>query len=116
MPHVLLIPRNVSGPLGGRDLPCPWLEVSLESRGNLAVVQPTSGQFEPRVKAQPSVNLDRNRVHRSTPAILNDHHAEALSQAIRAHTRYTEEDSVTSSPRKLNALDDWQAFHATELN
>ena len=116
MPHVLLIPRNVSGPLGGRDLPCSWLEVSIESRGNLAASKPTSGQFEPRVKAQPSVNLDRNRVHRSTPAILDDHHAEALSQAIHSPSCYREKDSVNSSPRKLNALDDRQAFHATELN
>ncbi|MDP3069662.1 MAG: DUF5069 domain-containing protein [Opitutaceae bacterium] len=140
-----MIPCNVAGPLGVLHLPRLWLKVSLEARGKLAAgypgigagydqmvisglgltaeavrafiaaSKPTYGQFEAWVKAQPGVKLDRNSVHRLNTAILNYHHAENLSQEIRASTGYKEDGSVTSSACELNALDDWQAFHAAEL-
>ena len=140
-----MIPCNISGPLGVLHLPRLWLKVSLEARGKLAAgypgigggydsmvlaalnlkadavksyissAKPTYGQFEAWVKAQPGVKLDRNTVHRSNTAILNYHHAEELSKEIRASTGYKEDGSVTSSACELNALEDWQAFHAAEL-
>ena len=143
--HVPMIPCNVSGPLGVLHLPRLWLKVSLEARGKLAAgypgigkgydmmvvsalnlnadavkkfvadQRPTYAQFEAWVKAQPGVKLDRNTIHRLNTAILNYHHAEPLSQEIRAGTGYKEDGSVTSSACELNALDDWQAFHAAEL-
>ena len=143
--HVPMIPCNVSGPLGVLHLPRLWLKVSLEARGKLAAgypgigkgydmmvvsalnlnadavkkfvgdKRPTYAQFEAWVKAQPGVKLDRNTIHRLNTAILNYHHAEPLSQEIRATAGYKEDGSVTSSACELNALDDWQAFHAAEL-
>jgi hypothetical protein len=140
-----MIPCNVSGPLGVLHLPRLWLKVSLEARGKLAagypgigkgydmmvvsalgldadavkkfvsVSRPTYQQFEAWIKAQPGVKLDRNTIHRLNTAILNYHHDEALSTEIRAGTGYKEDGSVTSSACELNALDDWQAFHAAEL-
>jgi hypothetical protein len=140
-----MIPCNVSGPLGVLHLPRLWLKVSLEARGKLAAgypgigqgydmmvvgalglsadavkafiagSRPTYQQFEAWVKAQPGVKLDRNTVHRLNTAILNYHHDEELSREIRAATGYPEDGSVTSSACELNALDDWQAFHAAEL-
>ncbi|MBL9202858.1 MAG: DUF5069 domain-containing protein [Opitutaceae bacterium] len=143
--HVPMIPCNVSGPLGVLHLPRLWLKVSLEARGKLAAgypglgkgydmmvvtalglnpdavkkfvaeKRPTYQQFEAWIKAQPGVKLDRNNIHRLNTAILNYHHAEDLSKEIRAATGYKEDGSVTSSACELNALDDWQAFHAAEL-
>lgn len=140
-----MIPCNVAGPLGVLHLPRLWLKVSLEARGKLAAgypglgkgydqmvvdalglkaeavkkyiaeSHPTYQQFEAWVKAQPGVKLDRNTVHRLNTAILNYHHAEDLSREIRAVTGYKEDGTVTSSACELNALDDWQAFHAAEL-
>jgi len=140
-----MIPCNVSGPLGVLHLPRLWLKVSLEARGKLApgypgigqgydmmvigalglsadavkafiaASHPTYQQFEAWVKAQPGVKLDRNTVHRLNTAILNYHHDEELSRGIRAATGYPEDGSVTSTACELNALDDWQAFHAAEL-
>ncbi len=140
-----MIPCNVSGPLGVLHLPRLWLKVSLEARGKLAAGypgigkgydqmvldalnlngdavkkyitenKPTYGQFEAWVKAQPGVKTDRNSIHRINTAILNYHHAEELSKEIRSSTGYKEDGSVTSSACELNALDDWQAFHAAEL-
>ena len=140
-----MIPCNVSGPLGMLHLPRLWLKVSLEARGKLAAGypgigkgfdqmvisalgldadavkkyisenKPTYSQFEAWVKAQPGVKLDRNNVHRLNTAILNYHHAEDLSKEIRFSTGYKEDGTVTSSACELNALDDWQAFHAAEL-
>lgn len=140
-----MIPCNVAGPLGVLHLPRLWLKVSLEARGKLAAgypglgkgydqmvvdalglkadavkkyiaeSHPTYQQFEAWVKAQPGVKLDRNTVHRLNTAILNYHHAEDLSRDIRASTGYKEDGTVTSSACELNALDDWQAFHAAEL-
>jgi hypothetical protein len=77
--------------------------------------KPTYSEFESWVKSQPGVKLDRNSVHRLTQSILNYHHDEGLSKEIRAGTGYKEDGSVTSSATELNALDDWQAFHAAEL-
>ncbi|HUR57351.1 MAG TPA: DUF5069 domain-containing protein [Opitutaceae bacterium] len=143
--HVPLIPCNVSGPLGVLHLPRLWLKVSLEARGKLApgypgigkgydsmVIdalglkadavkkfitekKPTYGEFEAWVKSQPGVKLDRNTVHRLNQSILNYHHDEKISKEIRASTGYKEDGSVTSAACELNALDDWQAFHAAEL-
>ena len=143
--HVPMIPCNVSGPLGVLHLPRLWLKVSLEARGKLAAgypgigkgfdmmvvgalgldadavknfvatSKPTYAQFEAWVKAQPGVKLDRNTVHRLNTSILGYHHAEDLSKEIRASTGFKEDGSVTSSATELNALDDWQAFHAAEL-
>jgi len=140
-----MIPCNVSGPLGVLHLPRLWLKVSLEARGKLAAgypgigkgydsmvvsalnlnadalksyvatSRPTYAQFEAWVKAQPGVKLDRNTVHRLNTAILNYHHAEELSREIRAGAGFAEDGSVTSSACELNALEDWQAFHAAEL-
>ena len=143
--HVPMIPCNVAGPLGVRHLPRLWLKVSLEARGKLAAgypgigkgfdmmvvsalglnadavksfvaaSKPTYAQFEAWVQAQPGVKLDRNTVHRLNTAILGYHHAEDLSKEIRAATGFKEDGSVTSSATELNALDDWQAFHAAVL-
>ena len=140
-----MIPCNVAGPLGVLHLPRLWLKVSLEARGKLAAgypgigqgydmmvisalglnadavksfvaaSKPTYSQFEAWVKAQPGVKLDRNTIHRHNTAILNYHHAEDLSKEIRSGTGYKEDGSVTSSACELNALDDWQAFHAAVL-
>ncbi len=140
-----MIPCNVSGPLGVLHLPRLWLKVSLEARGKLApgypgigkgfdqmVIsglglnadavkkfisekRPTYSQFEAWVKSQPGVKLDRNSVHRLNQSILNYHHDDNLSKEIRTTTGYSEDGSVTSSATELNALDDWQAFHAAEL-
>lgn len=140
-----MIPCNVSGPLGVLHLPRLWLKVSLEARGKLASgypgigkgydqmvldglglqadavrkyitdSKPTYGQFEGWVKLQPGVKLDRSSVHRLNQSILNYHHADDLAKEIRAWTGYKEDGSVTSSACELNALDDWQAFHAAEL-
>ncbi len=140
-----MIPCNVSGPLGVLHLPRLWLKVSLEARSKLApgypgigkgydqmVIdalslkadavkkfisekRPTYGEFEDWVKSQPGVKLDRNTVYRLNQSILNYHHAEDLSKEIRASTGYKEDGSVTSSACELNALDDWQAFHAAVL-
>jgi len=143
--HVPMIPCNVSGPLGVLHLPRLWLKVSLEARGKLAAgypgigkgfdqmvvdglglnadavrkfvtdSRPTYAQFESWVKAQPGVKLDRNSVHRLNQSILNYHHAEDLAKEIRSGAGYKEDGSVTSSATELNALDDWQAFHAAVL-
>lgn len=143
--HVPMIPCSVAGPLGVLHLPRLWLKVSLEARGKLAdgypgigkgfdqmVInglglsadavrkfisdkKPTYAEFETWVKSQPGVKLDRNSVHRLNTAILNYHHAEDLSKEIRTATGYKEDGSVTSAACELNALDDWQAFHAAEL-
>ena len=140
-----MIPCNISGPLGVLHLPRLWLKVSLEARGKLAAgypgigkgydqmvinglglnadavrkfitdQKPTYAQFEAWVKAQPGVKLDRNSVHRLNVSILNYHHAEELAREMRAATGYKEDGTVTSSATELNALDDWQAFHAAEL-
>jgi hypothetical protein len=140
-----MIPCNVAGPLGVLHLPRLWLKVSLEARGKLApgypgigkgfdqmVIsglglnadavkkfvsekKPTYSEFEAWVKSQPGVKLDRNSVHRLNQSILNYHHDENLSKEIRASTGYKEDGTVTSSACELNALDDWQAFHAAEL-
>jgi hypothetical protein len=140
-----MIPCNVAGPLGVLHLPRLWLKVSLEARGKLAAgypgigkgfdqmvisglgldaeavrkfvteKKPTYSEFESWVKSQPGVKLDRNSVHRLNQSILNYHHDEGLSKEIRAGTGYKEDGSVTSSATELNALDDWQAFHAAEL-
>ncbi|MDP3070322.1 MAG: DUF5069 domain-containing protein [Opitutaceae bacterium] len=145
MSHIPMIPCNVAGPLGVLHLPRLWLKVSLEARGKLAAgypgigkgydsmvvaalglnadavkkfvaeKHPTYQQFEAWVKAQPGVKLDRNNVHRLNTAILGYHHTEELSKEIRAATGYKEDGSVTSAACELNALDDWQAFHAAEL-
>jgi hypothetical protein len=143
--HVPLIPCNISGPLGVLHLPRLWLKVSLEARGKLApgypgigkgfdqmVIdglglnadavkkfvsekRPTYSQFEAWVKAQPGVKLDRNSVHRLNQSILNYHHAEDKAKEMRAGTGYKEDGTVTSSACELNALDDWQSFHAAVL-
>ena len=140
-----MIPCSVAGPLGVLHLPRLWLKVSLEARGKLAAgypgigkgydqmvidglglnadavrkfitdSKPTYGEFESWVKSQPGVKIDRNSVHRLNQSILNYHHAEDLAKEIRGSTGYTEDGSVTSSACELNALDDWQAFHAAEL-
>ena len=140
-----MIPCNVAGPLGVLHLPRLWLKVSLEARGKLAAgypgigkgfdqmvitglglnadavkkfiaeQKPTYSAFEAWVKAQPGVKLDRNSVHRLNQSILNYHHAEDLSKEIRATTGFKEDGSVTSSACELNALDDWQSFHAAVL-
>ena len=140
-----MIPCSVAGPLGVLHLPRLWLKVSLEARGKLAAgypgigkgfdqmvldglglkadavkkfvseKKPTYSEFEAWVKSQPGVKLDRNSVHRLNQSILNYHHDEGLSKDIRSTTGYKEDGSVTSSACELNALDDWQAFHAAEL-
>ena len=142
---VPLISSGVAGPLGVLHLPRLWLKVSLECRSKLAdgypgigkgydqmVVdglglkadavkkfvsdkRPTYGQFEAWIKAQPGVKLDRNSVHRLNQSILNYHHAEDLAKQLRASTGYKEDGSVTSTACELNALDDWQAYHAAVL-
>jgi len=140
-----MIPCNVAGPLGVLHLPRLWLKVSLEARGKLApgypgigkgfdqmVIsglglnadavrkfitdkKPTYGEFESWVKSQPGVKLDRASVYKLNQSILNYHHDDALSREIRTTAGYKEDGSVTNSAIELNALDDWQAFHAAEL-
>ena len=140
-----MIPCNVAGPLGVLHLPRLWLKVSLEARGKLAsgypgigkgfdqmVIsglglnadavrkfitdkKPTYGEFEAWVKSQPGAKLDRASVYKLNQSILNYHHDDATCREIRAGTGYKEDGSVTNSAIELNALDDWQAFHAAEL-
>ncbi len=143
--HIPMIPCNISGPLGVLHLPRLWLKVSLEARGKLAAgypgigqgfdqmvinglglqadavrkfiaeKKPTYSEFESWVKAQPGVKLDRNSVYRLNQSILNYHHADGLAREMRGSAGYREDGTVTSSACELNALDDWQAFHAAEL-
>ena len=140
--YVPMISSGVAGPLGVLHLPRLWLKTSLEARGKLAAGYPGCGkgydqmvidglglnrdavlnyikndkptypQFEAWVKSQPGAKLDRNSIHRLNQSILNYHHDDNLSKEIRASTGYKEDGSVTSSATELNALDDWQAFHA----
>lgn len=140
-----MIPCNVAGPLGVLHLPRLWLKVSLEARGKLApgypgigkgfdqmVIsglglnadavrkfitdkKPTYSEFESWVKSQPGVKLDRASVYKLNQSILNYHHDDATCREIRTSTGYKEDGSVTNSAIELNALDDWQAFHAAEL-
>jgi hypothetical protein len=140
-----MIPCNVAGPLGVLHLPRLWLKVSLEARGKLApgypgigkgfdqmVIsglglnadavrkfisekKPTYNEFESWVKSQPGVKLDRASVYRLNQSILNYHHDDEKCREIRTSTGYKEDGSVTNAAIELNALDDWQAFHAAEL-
>jgi len=140
-----MIPCNAAGPLGVMHLPRLWLKVSLESRGKLApgypgigkgfdsmVInglglnadavrkfisekRPTYAQFEAWVKSQPGVKLDRASVYKLNQSIMNYHHDDATCREIRTVTGYGNDNSVTNSAIELNALEDWQAFHAAEL-
>lgn len=143
--HVPMIPCNVAGPLGVLHLPRLWLKVSLEARGKLAQSypgigkgfdqmvlnglglkadamrkfiseqRPTYAQFETWIKAQPGAKLDRASVHKLNQSILNYHHDDATRKEILSTAGYTDNGSVLGSAVELNALDDWQAFHAAEL-
>ncbi|MBI4621917.1 MAG: DUF5069 domain-containing protein [Verrucomicrobia bacterium] len=143
--HVPMIPCNVAGPLGVLHLPRLWLKVSLEARGKLAAgypgigkgfdqmvidglglnadavrqfiteTKPTYAQFEAWVKSQPGVKLSRASVYQLNQSILNYHHAPELQQEIRAATGFAEDGSVLGAAVELNALDDWQSFHAAVL-
>ncbi len=140
-----MIPCNASGPLGVLHLPRLWLKVSLEARGKLApgypgigkgfdsmVIaslgftadavrafikdkKPTYAEFEAWVKAQPGVKLDRASVYKLNQAIRNYHHADETRREILKAAGYPDDGSVTGSAVELNALDDWAAFHASEL-
>jgi hypothetical protein len=140
-----MIPCNVAGPLGVLHLPRLWLKVSLEACGKLAagypgigkgydqmVVdglglkadavktfiaenKPTYAQFEAWVKAQPGVKLSRASVHQLNQSILNYHHDAGTRSAILAATGYPDDGSVLGAAVELNALDDWQSFHAAVL-
>jgi len=144
--HIPMIPCNVAGPLGVLHLPRLWLKVSLEARGKLApgypgigqgfdqmvidglglksaavrqfVVEqrPTYAQFEAWVKRQPGAKLDRASVHRLNQSILNYHHDDGTQKAIRGSAGYPEDGSVLGAAVELNALDDWQSFHAAVLS
>lgn len=140
-----MIPCNVAGPLGVLHLPRLWLKVSLEARGKLAkgypgigkgfdsmVIaglglnadavkkfvsekRPSYGEFEAWVKAQPGVKLDRASVYKLNQSILNYHHDDATRQGVLQAAGYPDNGSVRGSAVELNALDDWAAFHSTEL-
>lgn len=143
--HVPMIPCNVAGPLGVLHLPRLWLKVSLEARGKLAAgypgigkgfdqmviaglglsadavrtfiseKKPTYAQFEAWMKAQPGVKLDRASVYQLNQSILNYHHDAGTRMAILAATGYPDNGTVLGAAVELNALDDWQSFHAAEL-
>ncbi len=140
-----MIPCNVAGPLGVLHLPRLWLKVSLESRGKLApgypgigkgfdsmVIaglglsadavkqfitekQPSYGEFEAWVKAQPGVKLDRASVYKLNQSILGYHHGDDTRAEILKAAGYPDNGTVQGSAVELNALDDWAAFHATVL-
>ena len=140
-----MIPCNVAGPLGVLHLPRLWLKVSLEARGKLAPgypgigkgfdqlvldglglmadavrafvtsSKPTYAQFEAWVKAQPGVKLSRASVYKLNQSILNYHHDDATQKDMRSSAGVPENGSVLGAAVELNALDDWQSFHAAVL-
>lgn len=140
-----MIPCNASGPLGVLHLPRLWLKASLEARGKLAAGYPGIGkgydsmviaglglsvdavrafitekkpsyaEFERWIKAQPGVKLDRASVTKLNQSILNYHHDDETRKAILKAAGYPDDGSVTGTAVELNALDDWAAFHASEL-
>lgn len=140
-----MIPCNVAGPLGVLHLPRLWLKVSLEARGKLAAGypgigkgfdqmvldglglkadavrqyiagnKPSYGQFEAWVKSQPGVKLDRASVYKLNQSILNYHHDDNTRKGVLSGTGYSDNGAVLGAAVELNALDDWQAFHAAVL-
>jgi hypothetical protein len=143
--YVPMIPCSVAGPLGVLQLPRLWLKVSLEARGKLAPgypgigtgfdqmvlsgldlsadsvkkfiseKRPTYSEFEAWVKVQPGVKLDRASVHKLNQSILNYHHDDATYKGVLKSAGYADNGTVTGAAVELNALDDWQAFHADVL-
>ncbi len=143
--HVPMIPCNVAGPLGVAHLPRLWLKVSLEACGKLAAgypgigkgfdqmvidglglkadavrqyitgSKPTYAQFEGWVKSQPGVKLDRASVYKLNQSILNYHHDDETRKGILTATGYPDNGTVLGAAIELNAIDDWQAFHAAVL-
>lgn len=142
---VPLIPCSAAGPLGVLHLPRLWLKVSLEARGKLdpaypgigkgfdqlvidllglkadvvrefvAKEKPSYAQFEAWVKAQPGVKLDRANVYKINSVVLGYHHDDETRKAVLKAAGYPDDGSVQGSAVELNALDDWAAFHASEL-
>ncbi|MEZ5274893.1 MAG: DUF5069 domain-containing protein [Opitutaceae bacterium] len=140
-----MIPCSVAGPIGVKHLPRLWLKVSLEATGKLhpdypgigqgfdmmvisglgltadavrsfiAAKRPTYAAFEAWVKAQPGVKLDRASVYQLNQSIMGYHHDDETRQAILKAAGYPDNGSVSGSAVELNALDDWAAFHASEL-
>jgi len=143
--HVPTIPCHISGPLGVLHLPRLWLKVSLEARGKLAAgypgigkgfdqmvidglgltadavrkyitdSRPTYAQFETWVKSQPGVKLTRASVYALNQSILNYHHDDETRKEILTGAGFPDDGSVLGAAVELNALDDWQGFHAAVL-
>ncbi len=140
-----MIPCHVAGPLGVLHLPRLWLKVSLEARGKLAqgypgigggfdsmvlaglgltaeavrkfvtAKRPSYSEFESWIKSQPGVKLDRASVYKLNQSILGYHHSDDTRKGILATAGCPDDGSVLGAAPELNALDDWAAFHASEL-
>ena len=140
---VPLISSGTAGPLGVLHLPRLWQKVSLEAAGKIAdgypgigagydsmVIdalglntdsvrsyitesKPTYPQFEAWVKSQPGVKLDGDTVSSLNASITGYNHDDATRQGILSANGL--DDGDPKDAINLNNLDDWLAFHASEI-
>ena len=140
---VPLISSGTVGPLGVLHLPRLWQKVSLEAAGKIAdgypgigagydsmVIdalglntdsvrsyitesKPTYPQFEAWVKSQPGVKLDGDTVSSLNASITGYNHDDATRQGILSANGL--DDGDPKDAINLNNLDDWLAFHASEI-
>lgn len=140
---VPLISSGTVGPLGVLHLPRLWQKVSLEAAGKIAdgypgigagydsmVIdalglnadsvrsfitesKPTYPQFEAWVKSQPGVKLDGDTVSSLNASITGYNHDDATRQGILSANGLVDGDPKDAI--NLNNLDDWLAFHASEI-
>ena len=140
---VPLISSGTVGPLGVLHLPRLWQKVSLEAAGKIAdgypgigagydsmVIdalglnadsvrsfitesKPTYPQFEAWVKSQPGVKLDGDTVSSLNASITGYNHDDATRQGILSANGLADGDPKDAI--NLNNLDDWLAFHASEI-
>ena len=140
---VPLISSGTAGPLGVLHLPRLWQKVSLEAAGKIAdgypgigagydsmdidalglnadsvrsfitESKPTYPQFEAWVKSQPGVKLDGDTVSSLNASITGYNHDDATRQGILSANGL--DDGDPKDAINLNNLDDWLAFHASEI-
>jgi len=140
---VPLISSGTVGPLGVLHLPRLWQKVSLEAAGKIAdgypgigagydsmVIdalglntdsvrsyitesKPTYPQFEAWVKSQSGVKLDGDTVSSLNASITGYNHDDATRQGILSANGL--DDGDPKDAINLNNLDDWLAFHASEI-
>ena len=140
---VPLISSGTVGPLGVLHLPRLWQKVSLEAAGKIAdgypgigagydsmVIdalglnadsvrsfitesKPTYPQFEAWVKSQPGVKLDGDTVSSLNASITGYNHDDTTRQGILSANGL--DDGDPKDAINLNNLDDWLAFHASEI-